>query len=216
MVFFTIKRIRNLGRIFGVSYVIVGLAFTLLLFQPAGVPVRDWLHQHLATAVSFVMFAITGLVIVVFTSIYTRSWIIKGFVKGSSVAGYTVSDEEKKRLEELFRVAGKISLLLPSSYTVLWLLHIYLLVEPAGIFASEDVRIFYLLLTWSVPMLFIVYLAPFYLQKKRYTETRILFRKTIEGAKLLRGQGRLVQGRSEDLQIMREDKKKRKNEDETS
>jgi sensor histidine kinase YesM len=215
-VFFTIERIRNLGRIFGVIFVIVGLAFTALLFQPAGAPVSDWLHQHLATAVSFVTFPITGFAVIVFTSIYTRPWLVEGFVKGASVAGYTASKDEMKSLEEMFRVAGKLSLLLPSAYTIFWLLHIYFLVEPAGIFASQSVRIFYIILTFSLPMLLIVYLVPIRLQRERYSQTRTLFRKTIEGAKEVKRDRESTGGRSGDVQVVKKNTKERKDEDEQS
>jgi hypothetical protein len=151
---------------------------------------------------------VTGVATLVSTSFYARSRWVEVIVKGASNTGYQVSEAEKKRLEDMFREVGKISLVLLPAYTVFWLLQTYFMAEPTGIFSSQDIRMLYIMLTYSTPMLVIFFLVPVYIQRKRYPEIHLLFRKVIEAAKLKR-KGVLRAQEREDLQIMKEDKRNR-------
>jgi hypothetical protein len=149
----------------------------------------------------FAILPVIGLTTIVFTRVRNA----EPAVKEAKMVGYTTSEEEKRRLEDRFRELGTLYLLVPVTYTILWTLLVFFVVEPTGILALEGVGSFYVAFTWTVPMLMIVFLVIPYCSYRRYPDTRVLVSKSVEGARLIRRKRKLGEASLEDLRIMNED-----------
>jgi hypothetical protein len=202
LVLLTVKRIRYLGKIIGVGCVFIGL---IVLFFPLG----GWQFRHTYTYASFVLFPVIGLA----TIIFTRSRGAVPVAEEAKIAGYMASEKETRRLEDRFQEMGKLFLLVPLTYTIVWMLLIYFAVEPTGILALDGAYALCVAFTWSVPMLLIIFIAIPYSSYKRYPDTNVLVRKSLEGARLIRMKRQFGESDQEDLGIMKEDESKREKKD---
>jgi len=211
LVFFTIRRTRQLTWITVLIYISIGVTFMLvpfllLLFQPSGPPLFSWIHEHFMTSASFFLFILTSIPVL----FLAPQNDVEKLVRAASIAGYTASEEEKKRAEERLQETGKLFLILPPAYTALWVVHAYFILEPnMSLLYAEGALTPYLLLTWPLPMLIIILGVAYFIHRK-FPETRTLVHKAVEGYELIRGNEELKRKWREGLQALKEEEEKSK------